>query len=201
VASSLHSHERLLNRRPLVTFQQRVGKISQRLFENVLTSVKSLLLPQLPSFSFLFLLRMYPQQRVSSGPRTMLKNQQYRELAKTKFEQDRAKCWDNQNDSPHETLQSTAQSAYANASTFITKPSCLNVSSEKELEALAGNSNKEAVTYWSHELVNVGQPHFPITRLKRDSPLFARCASFTNDIQDSRVQHSEDPDSSTPMNN
>jgi len=50
VASSLHSQERLLNRRPLVTFQQRVGKISQRLFENVLTSVKSLLLPQLPSF-------------------------------------------------------------------------------------------------------------------------------------------------------
>lgn len=132
--------------------------------------------------------------RRGSGPRAMLKTQKCREIAQLKMQRQREEVWQRQNDSPHEELSSTAQASQTLAEKRLVRPSCLDVSSEKNLAQLvalkAGGENEEAVTYWSHELVHGNRPHFPVTPIKRHS-LFAKCTSFSNDIQDSRLRHNE----------
>ncbi|KAL7511128.1 hypothetical protein ACHAXN_008033 [Cyclotella atomus] len=56
---------------------------------------------------------------------------------------------------------------------------------------MPGQSSRHAITIWSHELKRNKKPHFPVTPLKRGFPLFAKSSSFTNDIRDPRVSHSE----------
>jgi hypothetical protein len=120
----------------------------------------------------------------------MLKNQQYREIAEQKMEAERKKIFELQNDSPNVALESTAMSAQIEATSRILRPSCLNVSSENDLKSMPGREHHDAVSYWSHELKTNQKPHFPATGSKRGS-LFHKCTSFTNQIEDSRVRHSE----------
>ena len=97
-----------------------------------------------------------------------------------------------QNDSPAEKLESITQSAQADARNRLVRPSCLDISSEEDLQGY-GQQVDHAVTFWSHELKSVekSQLNFPVTPLKRGSPLFAKNTYFTNDITDSRLRHSE----------
>ncbi|KAL7549563.1 hypothetical protein ACHAWF_012834 [Thalassiosira exigua] len=130
-----------------------------------------------------------------AGPRARLKTQKCRDIAQSIMERERSQVWERQNDSPydvHVNYESTAKSSQHLAVERMVKPSCLDVCSEEDMKKMAkGNSNqKEAVTYWSHELVSC-KPHFPVTPLKRGSPLFARCTGFSNDIEDSRLRHDE----------
>mmetsp|Transcript_5281 Transcript_5281/g.11571 ORF Transcript_5281/g.11571 Transcript_5281/m.11571 type:complete len:142 (-) Transcript_5281:1170-1595(-) len=127
----------------------------------------------------------------TAGPRAVLKNEKYLRIAKATMEKERLKIWEQQNDSPHEKYKSTAESAQTHARERLMHPSCLDVSSDIELKEMSAKVNREAVTYWSHELACVGKPHFPLTPLKRGSPLFSKCTSFTNPIEDSRLQHCE----------
>lgn len=85
----------------------------------------------------------------SAGPRAMLKNQSYREIAEQKMEAEREKTRINQNDSPIEALETIAQSAQSEANARIFRQSCLNVSSEDDLKKMPGKTS-HAVTYWSH---------------------------------------------------
>mmetsp|Transcript_11008 Transcript_11008/g.20175 ORF Transcript_11008/g.20175 Transcript_11008/m.20175 type:complete len:154 (-) Transcript_11008:80-541(-) len=129
----------------------------------------------------------------STGPRAILKTQKCREIAQLKMQREREEVREKQNDSPYEKFESTAQSSQALAVKRLVRPSCLDVTSEKDLTKLAdekGNNQNEAVTYWSHELIAGNKPHFPVTPLNRGS-LFARCTSFSNDIEDSRLRHNE----------
>lgn len=125
-----------------------------------------------------------------AGPRAMLKHQRYKEIATQEMHMNRKKISEAQNDSPYEQLESITQSAQADARNRLVRSSCLDVSSEEDLKSI-GQQLDHAVTFWSHELKNVEKPHFPVTPLKRGSPLFAKNTSFTNDITDSRVRHSE----------
>ena len=72
----------------------------------------------------------------------------------------------------------------------LVRPSCLSVKSKEDIRSMPGQLD-HAVTFWSHELKMCERPHFPVTPLKRGTPLFAKNTSFTNDITDSRVRHSE----------
>ncbi|KAL7530085.1 hypothetical protein ACHAXR_003300 [Thalassiosira sp. AJA248-18] len=133
---------------------------------------------------------MSSENRRTGPPRAMLKTQKCREIAQSIMQRERREVQEKQNDSPYERHESTAQSSQALAKRMV-RPSCLDASSEKDLKKLTDETGnqKEAVTYWSHELVSCNKPHFPVTPLNRGSPLFARCASFSNDIDDSRVRH------------
>ena len=132
------------------------------------------------------------QQVKVAGPRAMLRNQQYREIAEKQLKLEHEK-FQLQNDSKNEVLESTAMSAQRHAMNRLVRPSCLNVSSQEDLKDMPGKDYSAAVTYWSHELKSLStKPNFPATPLKRGSPLFAKCTEFTNDITDSRVCHSDD---------
>lgn len=127
------------------------------------------------------------------GPRSIQRTQKCRELAQMMMQKEREEILRQQNDSPSETPESTATAANSCAMK-MSKSSFLDASSEQDAKDLSANNMKreEAVTYWSHELIAGDKPHFPVTSLTRSSPLFTRCASFTNEIEDSRVRHSED---------
>jgi hypothetical protein len=130
-----------------------------------------------------------------SGPRSIERHKQCLEKAQAIMQKEREEILRQQNDSPNEMPESTATAANHCAKNRLFKPSVLDVSSEKDLKELVAEEQmkrEEAVTYWSHELMAGQKTHFPVTALTLSSPLFARCASFSNDIEDSRVQHSED---------
>ena len=129
-------------------------------------------------------------EKQGTGPRAVTKKHKYREIAQATMEKEREKIRAQKNDSPYEKNESTATLAQAFAVNYLTRSSCLNVSSEKDLETMPGKSNDEAITYWSHELKTCGKPHFPVTSLKRGTPLFARCTSFSNDIENSQLRQS-----------
>mmetsp|Transcript_38891 Transcript_38891/g.81348 ORF Transcript_38891/g.81348 Transcript_38891/m.81348 type:complete len:149 (+) Transcript_38891:72-518(+) len=137
---------------------------------------------------------MTPSGKRSTGPRAILKNQKCREIAQLKMQRERQSVREKQNDSPYEKIESTAQSSQVLAVKRLVRPSCLDALSENDLHKLATNDeNGEAVTYWSHELIAGNgnkKLHFPVTPLKRGS-LFARCTSFSNEIEDSRLRHNE----------
>ncbi len=131
------------------------------------------------------------RKEVVRGPRSIQRTQKCHELAQMMMQKEREEILRQQNDSPSETPESTATAANICA---MSKSSFLDASSEQDAKDLSANNMKreEAVTYWSHELIAGDKPHFPVTSLTRSSPLFTRCASFTNEIEDSRVRHSED---------
>lgn len=124
----------------------------------------------------------------------MLKTKRCREVAQSIMQSERDLVWEQQNDSPYEKYKSTAQSSQNLAVKKLVRQSCLDAHSEEDLKKLnsvgSGNQN-EAVTYWSHELIACNKPDFPDKPLKQGPPLFARSTSFTNDIKDSRLRHSE----------
>ena len=130
-----------------------------------------------------------PRQR-NPGPRAVLKNQQYRQIAEQETAQLREQIRELQNDSP-EVFESTCQSAYVDTKHRLVRSSPLDVTSQDSLKKMPGQSSRHAVTIWSHELKRNKKPHFPVTPLKRGFPLFAKSSSFTNDIRDPRVSHSE----------
>ncbi|KAL7461757.1 hypothetical protein ACHAXS_002165 [Conticribra weissflogii] len=121
----------------------------------------------------------------------MLKDEKYLSIARATMEKELEKIREQQNDSPYEKYESTAKSAQTHARDGLVRPSCLDISSENELKEMGAKVNREAVTYWSHELAVAGKPHFPVTPLKRGSQLFSKCTSFTNTIEDSRLRHGE----------
>lgn len=120
----------------------------------------------------------------------MLKYKQFKEIAENEMASERARIRELQNDSPHQELESTTQSAQIEAKNRLVRPSCLSVKSKEDIRSMPGQLD-HVVTFWSHELKMCERPHFPVTPLKRGSPLFAKNTSFTNDITDSRVRHSE----------
>ncbi|KAL9181478.1 hypothetical protein ACHAXT_010283 [Thalassiosira profunda] len=129
-----------------------------------------------------------------AGPRAKLKAQQARDTAQSMMQRQREQVREAQNDSPYERPESIAQSFSQNAVARLVMPSCLDVSSEEELQKLTGGQNesqKEAVTYWSHELSSCHKAHFATTPLSRGAPLFAKCTAFSNEIEDSRLHHNE----------
>ena len=134
-------------------------------------------------------------ERRSTGPRAILKAKKCREVAATIAIAQQEQVREKQNDSPYDPNQTTtAQDSQVLAKQRLVRPSVLNVSSEEELKKLStGNGGQEhAVTYWSHELQNSrsSKPHFAVTPLQGPSP-FAKCTRFSNDIEDSRLQHNE----------
>lgn len=135
------------------------------------------------------------ERKEVAGPRSIQRTQKCRELAQMMMQNEREEILRQQNDSPNETPESTATAANICAMKRLPKPTVSDAPSEKNAKEMSANNMKreEAVTYWSHELIAGDKPHFPVTSsLTRSSPLFARCASFTNEIEDSRVRHSED---------
>lgn len=132
--------------------------------------------------------------RQSIGPRAILKTQKCREIAELEMRRQQEEVFTQQNDSPYEKVESTAASANYSAAERLVRPSCLNVTSEEELAKLApdkgGGQGNEAVTYWSHEVISGNKSHFRVTRMKRGS-LFAKCTSFSNDIEDARLRHDD----------
>jgi hypothetical protein len=125
------------------------------------------------------------------GPRAMLKSQQYRQIAEQKTTQLREQIRELQNDSPQEPLESNCQRAYADTKLRLVRSSPLDVRSQDDLKKMPGQSSPHTVTIWSHELKRNEKPHFPVTPHRRGSPLFAKSTSFTNEIRDPRVSHSE----------
>ncbi|KAL7487816.1 hypothetical protein ACHAW6_013407 [Cyclotella cf. meneghiniana] len=85
------------------------------------------------------------------GPRAQLKNQHYREIAERQMEKEREKIRAEQNDSPKDCFESTTMRTQALARNSLIRQSCLNVSSENDLEKMSGRNNRNAVTYWSYE--------------------------------------------------
>ena len=83
------------------------------------------------------------------GPRAIMKNKKYREIAQSTMEKEREKIWSQQNDSPYEKYESTATSAQTHAMNQLVRPSCLDVSSENDLKTMAGKRNQEDVTWVS----------------------------------------------------
>jgi hypothetical protein len=130
----------------------------------------------------------------AGGPRSIERIQQCRDKAQTIMQKEREEILRRQNDSPNEIPEPSATAANHCAVKRLFKPSALDVTSKKDLKELMDEhmKRKEAVTYWSHKLMSGDKPHFPVTSLMPSLPLFARCASFSNDIEDSRVLHSED---------
>jgi len=124
-----------------------------------------------------------------------MKTKRCREIAQWKMQKEREEVMEKHNASLHEKIESATQSSQVFAMKRLVRPSCLDVS-ERDLSTLADkkrNNSNEAVTFWSHELMAGNKAHFPVTLLKRSSP-FARCASFSNEIEDSRLRHSGDDD-------
>ncbi len=125
----------------------------------------------------------------------MLKAQKCREVAISIAIAQQEEVRETQNDSPYDPNQTTtAQDSQELAKLRLVRPSVLNVTSEEELKKLSAETGNQehAVTYWSHELQrsSKGKPHFAVTSMRDSSP-FAKCTQFSNDIEDSRLQHNE----------
>ena len=131
-------------------------------------------------------------ERRNAGPRATLRSQKCREIAQSITQKEREEVRKKQTES-YEKHESTAQSSQVLAVKRLVRQSPLDVSSDTDLKKLAdeNGNKKEAVTYWSHELIACDKHHFPVTPLKRGSPLFAKCTHFSNEIEDSRVRHNE----------
>jgi len=146
---------------------------------------------------FLFTDKVVPMSgKRSDGPRAIMKTKRCREIAQWKILKEREEVMEKHNASLHDKIESTTQSSQVFSMKRLVRPSCLDVYSERDLRTFADkkrNNSNEAVTFWSHELMAGNKAHFPATLLKRGSP-FARCASFSNDIEDSRLRHSGDDD-------
>ena len=116
------------------------------------------------------------QQPKTLGPRAILKSQRYRDIARAQYEIKLEESSVHQD----EPLQSEAESMNIHATSRIVRPSCLNVSSEEDLNEMPGKAigQDQAVTFWRAK-PGTQKPHF-------------KCTSFTNDIKDSRIRYSEE---------
>jgi len=103
--------------------------------------------------------------------------------------------------------ESTTACAQKLAKDQILRPSCLDVgpnfattsNENTKMNELSFErkpiSNEPTISFWSNQVLNsheMGPPDFPVTmQSKKRQPLFARSSSFTNDITDGRLRHSE----------
>ena len=112
--------------------------------------------------------------------------------------------------------ESESMSANRLAAGRIMTPSCLNVGGGEGRWRCrpppgtgAGDDDDEVITFWSSGMIKArsveekdgrGVPyapssyasaHFPVTSAERRFPMFARSSSFTNEIEDGRLVHSE----------
>ena len=115
------------------------------------------------------------------GPRAQLKEKQIHAIAEEKMLLQREEVARKQQDSPDNIpLESTAQHSQRQSKDWLSKetPEDIVVMRKDEL-------SKEAVTFWSHSLLNEA-PHNGGT-----GSLFDKNTTFSNDINDSRVRHTE----------
>lgn len=112
------------------------------------------------------------------GPRSLRKQQKFLQDAKKEqiLEEEKEKELSHQNDCIYE---STSAAVHKLAQHRLSEP-CLGSS-------LHGHgTDEEAITFWSQQKPGKNNGDACGRR-----PLFAKCSSFTNDIQDGRLKHSE----------
>ena len=136
---------------------------------------------------------MLSQDR-TNGPRAIRRSQRRLEIAQAKMKREKEEVTEKQTSYiKNFEYESTAKSAQTQSANRLVRQSALDVSSEEELKKLTKGStqNEGAVTYWSHEVTSGNNAHFPATPLQKGAKLFSKCTHFSNEIEDSRVEHRE----------
>ena len=116
----------------------------------------------------------------SQGPRAQLKDKERHTIAEEKMLLQREEVARKQQDSPDNIqLESTAQHSQRQSKDWLSKENPEDIVAMRKDEL-----SKESVTYWSHPLLNEASHD-------RGAPLFGKDTVFSNDINDSRVRHTE----------
>ena len=118
------------------------------------------------------------------GPRAQLKDKEHQANAEEKMLLQREAVARKQQDSPDNILlESTAQHSQRQSNDWLSKETPEDIVAGKD-DLSKDQLSKETVTYWSTQLLNEASHD-------RGAPLFGKDTVFSNDINDSRVRHTE----------
>ena len=148
-------------------------------FERVLIIIISLATLFELELEYSFGIESYRMITTSQGPRALLKDKERQTIAEEKMLLQREEVARKQQDSPDNIpLQSTAQHSQRQSKDWLSEENLEDIVMRKD------QLSKETVTYWSHPLLNE-------SLLNGGAPLFGKDTVFSNDINDSRVRHTE----------